>query len=178
MADRKISELAALTGAGADGTDLLHTVDLSEAPVNQNKKITLQELNNFINPAPQSYSPVFSGLADVTGVQASYAVRNNVMALHMELTTGPVAGTGEIQFGLPSGFQVASNLSNIFFLGLLQRAALTTARYGLIGSSGDTFLNTTRLDTGAGAFSPIAQTGNIGSNEILRLSATLFVEAV
>ena len=44
MANTKISALTALTGANAVGTDVIPIVDLSEADVNKNKKITIDEL--------------------------------------------------------------------------------------------------------------------------------------
>jgi hypothetical protein len=108
----KITDLAALTGAAANGSDLLETIDVSDtsmAPTGTNKRFTLSELIAFLNAngvgggvAASAVSFVPGGSLAANNVQAAIAeLDSEKQPLDADLTTiaGLSPGTNNFMSG-------------------------------------------------------------------------------
>lgn len=179
MANKKISALTPQTGANTADGDLFHTVDISEAAdSDKNKSLTKVELINTVLPVAASYTPVFSaGWGTMMSSQYVYTINNDVMTIWGEHTNGTVSATA-LTIGLPVGYQVATAIVNPVYLADFQRDTVGTARYGVIATGGDIFLEVSRLDAGAGAYVAMLGNAGMGTNEKQSFVATIHIESV
>lgn len=179
MADKKLSALTALTGINTAAGDVFHILDISESSNDdKNKKITRDEMINMINPIATTYTPVYSaGFGTISANQVISSLHNDILSLWVEHTNGTPAATA-LTIGLPIGLKVAASYTNVTYLGLFQRDTVGTARYGVVATGGDIFLDITRLDTGSGAFVAMLGNAGLGTNEKQSFFVQLKVEAV
>ena len=74
----KITELAALTAANAAVGDLCEVVDVSDtsmAATGTNKKLSLAELNTYVNGTVTAWNPTATGLTKGNGVQVAWYLK-------------------------------------------------------------------------------------------------------
>jgi hypothetical protein len=101
MADKKLSELTALTGANTAAGDLLYIVDVSEpVAADQSKKITLTEFQ---------VAPVSSGTANGVLFLNASKVQTSGTAITFDGTNFATTGTASATKLIPTGNVVAGN---------------------------------------------------------------------
>jgi hypothetical protein len=101
MADKKLSELTALTGANTASGDLLYIVDVSEpVAADQSKKITLTEFQ---------VAPVSSGTANGVLFLNASKVQTSGTAITFDGTNFATTGTASATKLIPTGNVVAGN---------------------------------------------------------------------
>ena len=96
MADKKISELDAITGANTAATDVFVVVDTSTG---QTKKITREELNNAIERDVLSTINIDGGTIDNTVIGGTTSAAGSFTNLNI----APSSGFGYIEMGGASG---------------------------------------------------------------------------
>ena len=160
MANRKISDLAALT-APASG-DLLPIVDISEAAAaNKNKKITYSGLLNNIPTGTITSTMILDGTILNADINASAAIADTKLATIA--TAGKVSNsaTTATNANTPSGI-VARDASGNFAAGTIT-AALTGAASSNVLKAGDTMTGVLVVTAGTAALPGIAVSGDLNT---------------
>jgi len=179
--DAKISEYSSLTGANSASGDLIEIADISEAAdADKNKSITMDELRNAMMPVHAAYTPVFSaGWGTMSASRYLWVLHNSVMTIWGQHNNGTPSAVA-LTIGLPIGYKVHTDIVLPQFLGLIQRNAWTSARYGVLGMGGDIFLEVSRLDAAGttDSYTPMLGNSGMGANENQSFSISVLVEAV
>jgi hypothetical protein len=144
MADKKVSQLTALTGAGTASGDLLYIVDVSEpVAADQSKKITLTEFQS---------APVSAGTAN--GV--AYLNASKVLTTGSALTFD---GTNFATTGTSTGLRLIASSTDAG--GSVLQVDTTATAYGRVGGS-----------TTMGYVAGTQSLWTIGGTEQMRLTST------
>lgn len=181
MADKKITDYSAITGANTAAGDLIEIVDISEtAAVDKNKSITRDEFLNALLPVCATYVPVFSaGWGTIASTQYLWVVHNDLMVIHGQHVNGSPTAVA-LTIGLPIGFKIHTDIVNTIFLNDFQRIGFTAARYGVIATGGDIFLEVSRLDSAGttNALTAMLGTAGMGTAEVQTFTISVMVEVV
>lgn len=122
-----------------------------------------------------AYTPTTQGYGTISSVNMYWKREGDSVVIQGVFTNGTVSAS-EAQIGLPSGLIIDSIYSTVMVAGMLQRNSNTDRHFGLLATSGDTYLNVGYRDSvGAPMYSP--QAGNTvgGNGEITAINAKIKV---
>jgi hypothetical protein len=168
VADTKISDLAALTGANLATTDEFAVVDKSDttmAASGTDKRMTADELAaglvELIFPTWTTYTPTWTATSNPAigngTLQGGYLQLGSLLILRINLVMGSTTtyGTGSWVFGLPGSLAgVGSNVRQVLTANLFDSSSTTRrSAEGVLGPSGTGFsvyadAGTSSIDSG------------------------------
>ncbi len=110
--------------------------------------------NSVVDTEWVDYVPTTQGVGTPTIEFARWRRVGENIEINVKFVTGTVTAT-EIQVGLPTGLEIASNVGSNRYAGHWQQEGLASSWYSVIYTAGDTFLNAGHRSGGvSGIFTP------------------------
>jgi hypothetical protein len=169
MTDKAVSALTSLTGANAATGDLLYIVDISEASAaDRSKKITAQELQNYIKGFPATIgvggaTPSASGAGISFPATASASSDANTLDDYEEGTWTPTLSNFTLGNGTATGYytKVGNIITVSFLITLGSTSSVTGSMLDITGLPIASNIQTSGyidiLDAGTIQFAAVAQ---------------------
>ena len=163
MANQKITDYAAITGANVDATaDLIEIVDFSALT---NKKILVNELGKVIG-TQGTFTATLTGCTTSPTVTAAFSITNNVVTLDIPPVTATSNTTACTITGLPAS--IAPTSGKFFSANTIDNGTQTMSGCSIAAGA-----QTIVLTNGTSPSSIFTASGTKGLNQALSISYTL-----